>query len=112
MICSKILRFLFYFIIFTVWIVAFNNGIYCKNKDSLYTKRFLLRSFGIKFGPGNYDQISLREILDEKLEKHRDELKKMELLKEEKLRQSVYARHLLKFQGGSNVLKDYNTNRF
>ncbi len=71
-----------------------------------------MRKFGIEFGSGNYDQISLREFLGEMLEKHRDELQKMELLKKEKLRQSVYARHLLKFQGGSNVLRDYHTNRF
>jgi hypothetical protein len=36
----------------------------------------------------------------------------MKLLKIDKLRQSIYARHLLKFQGGSNVLKDFHTNRF
>ena len=94
-----------------MFIVAYNNGV-CKIQHDLYTKRFLLRKFGIRFGSLNNDKISLRELLDEKLEKHRDELRKMEILKEEKLRQSIYARHLLRFQGGSNVLKDYLTNRF
>jgi hypothetical protein len=112
MISLKILKFLYFLITFTVWLVAYNNGIYCINEHGLYTKRFVFRKFGIKFDSVNSDKISLREIFDEKLEKHKDELKKMKLLKKDKLRQSIYARHLLKFQGGSNVLKDFHTNRF
>jgi hypothetical protein len=82
MISLKILKFLYFLITFTVWLVAYNNGIYCINEHGLYTKRFLFRKFGIKFDSVNSDKISLRKILDEKLEKHRDEFKKNETFKD------------------------------
>ena len=38
--------------------------------------------------------------------------KKRELLKKEAERRKVFEKHLLGFQGGSNILSDFNTNRF
>ena len=48
----------------------------------------------------------------EKFEKQLAEIKSKTILKEESERRRIYLQRLLAYQGGSNVLRDFHTNRF
>ena len=46
------------------------------------------------------------------IEKIEIQKKNEELLKKEAERRKIYEKYLLRFQGGSNVLRDFHTNLF
>ncbi len=50
--------------------------------------------------------------LEEEILKREQEKKNKAMLDEEARREKIYEQHLLKFQRGSNVLRDFYSNRF
>ena len=101
---SKLFIFL---IFFTLWTEAYSRAIYREEQREIYTKRFALRTFAIPFNLLDDYKNKLRQKLDKELEKQR-----MKIKNETALRNWIYEINLLKFQGSTNVLKDFHTNRF
>ena len=100
---SKLLIFL---ILFSLW--TYSRAIYREQQQrEIYTKRFALRTFAIPFNLLDDYKNKLRQKIDKELEKQR-----MKIKNETALRNWIYEINLLKFQGSTNVLKDFNTNRF
>ena len=58
------------------------------------------------------EENKMRQKIQEKIERKKVERKKLEILKKEDERRKIYEKYLLPFQGGSNILKDFITNRF
>ncbi len=79
-------------------------------------KKFPLRHFRIslnanaKKGKLIYNLSQRRK--DDELEKQREKANNEKISQDEAMRRRIYADNLLKFQGGSNILKDFLTNRF
>ena len=57
-----------------------------------------------------YQELQLKHLIE--TERMENERKRQEMLYEEAERRRIYNEHLLPFQGRSNILKDFNTNRF
>jgi len=99
---SKLFVFL---IFFTLWTNI--QAIYRERQREIYTKRFALRTFAIPFNLLDDYKYKLRQKLDKELEKQR-----MKVKNDLALRSWIYETNLLRFQGSTNVLRDFHTNRF
>ena len=93
------------------------NEIICQKKNELVQNRpsIKLRRFGI------FQMKKIREWLvsyefqqqlQKEIKQKEAEKKAHEILKKEAERLRIYKKYLLKSQGGSNVLRDFHTNRF
>ena len=101
-------------ILFTLWTKMSVKEIDCEKQASL--KKFPLRQFRISLD-GNAKKGKLIYNLrqrqkDDELEKQREKANNEKISKDEAMRRIIYAENLLRFQGGSNILKDFVTNRF
>ena len=96
-------------ILFTIWALN-SNEISCQKQAKPSRDKFPpLRRLGISFNVNVKDDNSN----DKLRQKQRESYKKNEkFLQEEARRQRIYATNLLKYQGGSSILKDFLTNRF
>ena len=72
--------------------------------------RAKLRGFGVDFI--SLDIYEMRQKLKNLLLKHELERKNKEICEENAKRRQIYEKYLLGYQGGSNILRDFNTNRF
>jgi hypothetical protein len=100
-------------ILFTIWSEMNIKEMDCEKQASL--KKFPLRQFRISFNKnakkGNLKN-GLSQRKEDELEKQREETNNEKILQEEAMRRRIYVANLLRFQGGSNILKDFLTNRF
>jgi len=81
-------------------------------KDLLLSRQMnKLRKFSM-FGLNEMRKIKDIIKADEMHQKIQIEKERQEIERKNAERQKIYEKHLLKFQGGSNVLRDFNTNRF
>jgi len=69
-----------------------------------------LRGFGVDFNL--LDVYEMRQKLKKLLLKHELERKNKEISDENAKRRRIYEKYLLEYQGGSNFLRDFHTNRF
>jgi hypothetical protein len=72
--------------------------------------RAKLRGFGVDFNL--LDVYEMRQKLKKLLLKHELERKNKEISDENAKRRRIYEKYLLEYQGGSNFLRDFHTNRF
>jgi hypothetical protein len=87
------------------------NNIFCqKQSKPIQIARAKLRGFGV--GLHLLDIYEMRQKIEKVLLKHELERKNKEISKENAKRRRIYEKYLLGMQGGSNILRDFNTNRF
>jgi hypothetical protein len=99
---SKLFVFL---IFFTLW--TYSRAIYREKQREIYPKRFALRTFAIPFNLLDDHKYKLHQKFDKELAKQR-----MKIKNDLALRNWIYETNLLRFQGSTNVLRDFHTNRF
>jgi hypothetical protein len=103
----KFITFLYLITFWTEWL----SQIGCEKLVKQQMPMILLRRFG-------FSDKSLQKAfkdfkrLEEEIERREKAKKNKAMLDEEAIRQKIYEQHLLKFQRGSNVLRDFYTNRF
>ena len=86
--------------------------IYCKEPRE-YSQPRHRQKFNIISVPKELEEayeILIR--IQEEIRKQRLAIEYEKKLKEETKRRRIYEKHLLAYQGGSNVLKDFHTNQF
>jgi len=111
-------KFFILLIFFTIMMEAiFINRILSaqQRKHSPTRQRFQLRKFGLSNNREVDKLTKAYEIqlkLEEKMEKQILAIEMKKKLKAEEKRRKIYEKHLLTYQGGSNFLKDFHTNRF
>jgi len=81
-----------------------------KQSKQMPIARAKLRGFGFDFNL--LDIYEMRQKLKRLLLKHELERKNKEISEENAKRSRIYVKYLLGYQGGSNILRDFNTNRF
>jgi len=101
-------------ILFSIWTEMSVKEIDGERQASL--KKFPLRHFRISLN-GNAKKGKLIYNLsqrkkDDELEKQREKTNYEKISQVEAMRRRIFAENLLWFQGGSNILKDFLTNRF
>ncbi len=103
--CDKMIKTFILLILFTIWTLN-SNEISCQRQAKPSKDKFPpLRRLGISF------KVNVKN--DNSNKKQRESNRNDEKLSEEEMmRQRIYVTNLLKFQGGSNILKDFLTNRF
>ena len=72
--------------------------------------RAKLRGFGVDFN--SLDIYDMRQTIKKLLLKYELERKNKEISEENAQRRRIYEKYLLGYQGGSSILRDFNTNRF
>ena len=97
-------------ILSTIWAVN-PDEISCAKQAKLNTYTIPLRLFRIA-SRVNVNEDDLRQKVDAELEKQRERINSEKFLQGEAMRRRIYVTNLLKFQGGSSILKDFLTNRF
>jgi hypothetical protein len=93
------------FVFLAIWSEAQITCVYC------YTSATYLRKFGISTR-AYLNALKLHQKIQDELEKQIEDRKSEHLLKMDMERRNIYKQHLLASQGGSSILKDFNTNRF
>ena len=103
----KLITFLYLLIIWTEWL----SQVGCEKLDKQQLPMIPLRRFGFS---DKRIQKAFKDFkrLQEEIERREQEKKNKAMLDEEARRQKIFEQHLLKFQRGSNVLRDFYTNRF
>jgi hypothetical protein len=87
-------------------------------ESSLCSPRYrpkYLRRFSIIYIQPKTKMAKTCELLErclKELEKRKFEIETAERLKEEEARRKIYKQHLLPYERGSSVLRDFQTNRF
>ena len=81
-----------------------------KQSKQMPMARAKLRGFGFDFNL--LDIYEMRQKLKRLLLKHELERKNKEISEENAKRSRIYVKYLLGYQGGSSILRDFNTNRF
>ncbi len=106
---SKFLIFLTFLTLWTEWLGVIQVG--CENFDKQQLPLIQFRRFGFS---DKRIQKAFKDLnrLEEEIERREHEKKIKAMLDEEARRQKIFEQYLLKFQRGSNVLRDFYSNRF
>jgi hypothetical protein len=104
----KISKFIIFLTLLSLWI---DCQVGCENFDKQQLPMIPLRRFG--FSDKRIEKVYnyLKRLQEEKQEIEQAEKNKA-MLDEEVRRQKIYEQYLLKFQRGSNVLRDFYANRY
>ncbi len=105
---SKFLIFLTFLTFYVDWIGA--SQVCCEYFDKQQLPMIQYRRFG--FDKRIQKVYNYLKMLQEEILKREQEKKNEAMLEEEARRQQIFEQHLLTFQRGSNVLRDFYTNRF
>ena len=106
---SKFYIFLTLLTLWTDWLGVSQVG--CENFDKQQLPMIPLRRFGFS---DKRIQKAFNDLkrLHEEIERREQAKKNKAMLDEEVRRQKIFEKYLLSFQRGSNVLRDFYTNRF
>jgi hypothetical protein len=106
---SKLITFLYLLTVWTEWPGV--SQVCCQSFDKQQLPMIPLRRFG--FSDKRIQKyFNHLKRLEEEILKREQAKKNKAMLDEEARRQKIYKQHLLKFQRGSNVLRDFYSNRF
>jgi hypothetical protein len=103
----KLITFLYLLIIWTEWL----SQIGCEKLVKQQLPMILLRRFGFSDKPLQKAFKDFKRLEEEK-ERREQAKKNKAMLDEEAKRQKIFEQYLLSFQRGSNVLRDFYSNRF
>ena len=106
---SKFLIFLTLLTLYAEWLGL--SQVCCEHFDKQSPMVTQLRRFGFSDKRIQKAYNDLQRVQEEILKREQAKKNKA-MLDEEARRQKIYEQHLLKFQRGSNVLRDFITNRF
>jgi len=81
-----------------------------KQSQHIPIARAKLRGFGVD--SHLLDIYEMRQKLKKVLLKYENERRNKEMFEETEKRRRIYEKYLLEYQGGSSILRDFNTNRF